>query len=163
MNWQCRFSKKGSCDWRRSADVAEMFLHLEMSSVRRRLQCCASRDKDLKKVHKVQRSTSLRTERKKKSRGASGSRRSPVADVVAAGKVQVLQSVEVRRCLCQAAVTDPRTVAERQAGQAAAVTGHRHKAGVADLCQHGQGEMLQVWVTHDLEGRSHSRVIIYTL
>lgn len=47
MNWQCRFSRNGSCDWRRSTYATEMFLHLEMSSVRRRLQCCTSRNNDL--------------------------------------------------------------------------------------------------------------------
>lgn len=137
MNWQCRFSRKGSCDCRRSADDAEMFLHLEMSSVRRWPQCCTSTDKDLNKVRKVVRSMSWR-EKKEKWQWSPALLCSPVADVVTAGKVQVLQSAEVRRCLSQAVVADPRAVAERKAGQAAAVTGHGDQTGVADLRQHGE-------------------------
>lgn len=44
------FSKNGRCDWRRSAVVTEMFLHLEMSSVLRRLQCRAKMNKDLSRL-----------------------------------------------------------------------------------------------------------------
>lgn len=70
----------------------------------------------------------------------------------------MLQSVEVRRRLRQAAVADPRAVAERQAGEAAAVTGHGHQTGVADLRQHGEREALQVWVTHHLEGEEPRQI-----
>lgn len=67
----------------------------------------------------------------------------------------MLQPAEVRRRLRQAAVADPRAAAELQAGEAAAVTGHRHQAGVADLRQHGEREALQVRVAHHLRGRGH--------
>lgn len=45
------FSKNGSCDWRRSTAVKEMFLHRETSTVFRRLQFCIRRNTDLQ-VHR---------------------------------------------------------------------------------------------------------------
>lgn len=52
--------------------------------------------------------------------------RSPVSDVITTGEVEMLQSVEIRCSLCHSMVTDPRAVAEGQAGEAAAVPGYRH-------------------------------------
>lgn len=78
-------------------------------------------------------------------------RHSPVSDVIAAGEVEVLQPVQVRRGLCHAAVTDARAVAESQAGEAAAVPSHRGQAGVGDLRQHGERQAAKVRVTHHLE------------
>lgn len=49
----------------------------------------------------------------------------PVSDVITTREVEMLQSVQVRCSLCHSAVTDTRAVAERQAGEAAAVPGHR--------------------------------------
>lgn len=62
----------------------------------------------------------------------------------------MLQAVEVGGSLRHAAVADPRAVAERQAGEAAAVPRHRHQAGVGDLGQHGQGQGVEVGVAHHL-------------
>lgn len=52
MNLHWMFSKNGSCDCRRSMVVTEVFLHREMSSVLRRLQCLARANKDLGKKRK---------------------------------------------------------------------------------------------------------------
>jgi len=58
--------------------------------------------------------------------------------------------VEVRCSLSHSAVADARAVAQGQAGEAAAVTGHRGQAGVRDLRQHGERQAAQVWVTQHL-------------
>lgn len=62
----------------------------------------------------------------------------------------MLQSVEMRCSLSQSLVTDSWAVAEGQAGKAAAVPRYRRQAGVCDLREHGEGETLEVWVTHHL-------------
>lgn len=62
----------------------------------------------------------------------------------------MLQSVEERKGPRHALVTDLGTVAERQAGEAAAVMGYGHQAVVADLRQHRKRESLQVWETQHL-------------
>lgn len=62
----------------------------------------------------------------------------------------MLQSVEIRCSLCHSMVTDPRAVAEGQAGEAAAVPGYRHYAGISDLRQHRERQTLEVWITHHL-------------
>lgn len=62
----------------------------------------------------------------------------------------MLQSLEVWHGLCDPSVGDTRAVAERQTGQAAAVPGHRRQAGVGDRWQHGQRQMVEIWVTHHL-------------
>ncbi|KAF3854490.1 hypothetical protein F7725_022545 [Dissostichus mawsoni] len=67
-----------------------------------------------------------------------------------AGEVEVLQPVEVRCSLSHSAVADARAVAQGQAGEAAAVPGHRGQAGVRDLRQHGERKAAQVWVTQHL-------------
>lgn len=107
-----------------------MFLHLEMSSVRRRLQCCSSRNNDLKGV---------KGQTEHRAVGFARAGDSPVGNIIATGEVEVLQPVEVRRRLGDPAVSDSLAVAEGQAGEAPAVPRHRHQAGVRDLGQHGQG------------------------
>lgn len=73
----------------------------------------------------------------------------------------MLEPAEERRSLSQAAVADAGAVAERQAGEAAAVPGHRGHAVVADLWQHGQRQAVQVWVPNHLEGRdTHTHNIL---
>lgn len=54
----------------------------------------------------------------------------------------MLQSVEERKGPRHALVTDLGTVAERQAGEAAAVIGYGHQAVVTDLGQHRKRETL---------------------
>lgn len=112
--------------------VLVMLLHLETSSVRRRLQCCSSRNRDLEGP-----GSKGQTEGALSFWATRGD--SPVGHVVTTGEVEVLQPVEVRRRLGDPAVADPGAVAERQAGEAAAVPRHRHQAGVADLRQRRQG------------------------
>ena len=63
----------------------------------------------------------------------------------------MLQSAEVWCGAGDAVVADPGAVAESQAGEAAAVPGHRHQAGITDLREHGQGQALEVWVADHLE------------
>lgn len=69
-------------------------------------------------------------------------RKSFVGNRVAAGHEQMLQSVEERKGPRHALVTDLGTVAERQAGEAAAVIGYGHQAVVTDLGQHRKRETL---------------------
>ena len=75
---------------------------------------------------------------------------SPVSDVITTGEVEMLQSLEIRYSLCHSTVTDPRAVAEGQAGEAAAVPGYWCQAGVGDLRQHGEWQTVEVRVTHHL-------------
>lgn len=75
---------------------------------------------------------------------------SPVSDVITTGEVEMLQSLEIRCSLCHSTVTDPRAVAEGQAGEAAAVPGYWCQAGVGDLRQHGEWQTVEVRVTHHL-------------
>ena len=63
----------------------------------------------------------------------------------------MLQPAKVWRSAGDAVVADPGAVAESQAGEAAAVPGHRPQAGITDLGEHGQGQALEVWVANHLE------------
>lgn len=81
--------------------------------------------------------------------GGQGSREEdcplPVGDVAAAGELQVLQALQEGRSPRHAAVADAGTVAERQAGEAAAAAADCRQAGVAELRQHAQRQTLQLW------------------
>lgn len=132
--------------------MMDMLLQREMSRVCRRLQCCTSRNKDLRGHKKRSRIQDF----KRTSGGYGYSRRgaarhSPVGDVITTGEVEVLQPVQVRCSLCHSAVTDARAVAERQAGEAAAVPRHRRQAGVGDARQHGKRQTAKVRVAHHLQ------------
>lgn len=126
----------------------ETFLHLETSTVFRRLQCCIRSCRDLRGRGGVKRLLW--------NAGAhEDARHPPVGDVTAAGQVEVLQPLQVRRRLSHATVGDARTVAEGQAGEAAAVPSHGLQAGVGDVGEHGERQPLEVGVLHHLrrEGR----------
>lgn len=75
---------------------------------------------------------------------------SPICECIAAGQVEVLQPGEVGGGAGDTLVTDLGAVAECQAGEAAAVVGHRRQAVITDLRQHGEREALEVWITQHL-------------
>lgn len=68
----------------------------------------------------------------------------------------MLQPLEMRRSLSHPAVGDARTVAEGQAGEAAAVPSHRHQGGVGDVRKHAERQPLEVRVLHHLKEGSQS-------
>lgn len=100
-----------------------MFLHLEMSSVRRRLQCWTRRNKDLEglKDQEIREAIFLRGH-KYSSHGVICC--SPVSDVITTREVKMLESEEIRCSLCNPMVADSWAVVEGQAGEAAAVQGY---------------------------------------
>lgn len=130
--------------------VGAIFLHLEISRVRRRLQCWSSVNNDLERGSKVRRGIAAAS-------GVRGGRvwNSPVAHVVTAGEVEVLQPAEMRRRLGDPTVADSRAAAEGQAGEAPAVARHRHQAGVGELAQQGQRQALELGLLNHLKRRSH--------
>lgn len=87
-----------------------MFLQLETSRVLRRLQCRASRNKDLCGFMVKSLGTYLWLHMRCAVCGVGC--RSPVSDVITTGEVEMLQSLQVRGGLCHPTVADARAVAE---------------------------------------------------
>lgn len=86
----------------------EIFLHLEMSTVFRRLQCCIRRYNVLQRVQRLKVGVYVPLRLREKAAASS----LPVSDVITAGEVEMLQALEVRRRLGNPTVSDARTVAE---------------------------------------------------
>lgn len=102
-------------------------MHLETSSVFSRLQCCIRMYNVLQERQIQSPGTSTACY------GGEAARHLPVSDVTTAGEVEMLQALEVGRGLGQPPVGDARTMAERQAGEAAASPSDGRQADVTEL------------------------------